>query len=519
LILSLINYMISIRETIHKIFYILYFICIIKAQTHINSDPFYLLITEKAQFQNPSANQSTLFRPLFYSTDSLAFSFMFRNETYFNDNAPNQENMDVRYFGKGIGNFTSVEVSANSPYFSLLFEPYMRNNHFVEVQDVDNREDLFKVLNDRSLSTNLSEAKHPFNFLAFFHFKGLGFGWHKGNRWWGPGIHSSLQMTNNTQPLMGHIIGTIKEHRIGPFGFYGLYTFARLNQKKGDEAKYFTSLNGRGTWYGPINFTLGFSRNYITGGAKNLSNYEWSEKDARLIVFEGLLTSNIINNEYTVGGHDVWDQTLSMYSIITLPNRNLKIYAEIGMNDNRMYFGDLLSQPDHSMATIFGIRDYGIGIKNFVWGFEWVNLMMTYSSRHRPTGKGIWYDKTIYDYSTYMGRRWGAHSGSDSDDWYFYAGYLSEKFMLIPGLNYERHGIVTHRPAEVKIELRLDTRYKYKDIWFGIYYENQFEAFLGFPDYYYEDKSGNPIDSSDGKLANARKTNTLILSINKIINF
>ena len=91
--------------------------------------------------------------------------------------------------------------------------------------------------------------------------------------------------------------------------------------------------------------------------------------------------------------------------------------------------------------------------------------------------------------------------------------------MVIPALNYERHGIVSHRPAEVKLELRLDTRYKYKDIWFGIYYEKQFEAFLGFPNYFYENDQGQPIDASKGKLANSRRTTTLILSLSKIINF
>ena len=53
---------------------------------------------------------------------------------------------------------------------------------------------------------------------------------------------------------------------------------------------------------------------------------------------------------------------------------------EIGFNDNRMYFADLISQPDHSMATIIGIRDYGIAnYKNWIWGLEWTNLMITYS--------------------------------------------------------------------------------------------------------------------------------------------
>ena len=185
-----------------------------------------------------------------------------------------------------------------------------------------------------------------------------------------------------------------------------------------------------------------------------------------------------------------------------------------------MYFADFLSQPDHSMATVFGVRDYGIGNKkNWAWGFEWTNLMITYTSRHRPTGPGTWYERELYDYSSYYGRRWGAHSGTDSDDWYIYAGYLSDKLMVIPALNYERHGIVSHRPAEVKMEFRLDTRYKYKDIWFGIYYEKQFEAFLGFPEYFHVDAQGNQIDASEGMLANTRRTNTLTITISKTVDF
>ena len=100
-----------------------------------------------------------------------------------------------------------------------------------------------------------------------------------------------------------------------------------------------------------------------------------------------------------------------------------------------------------------------------------------------------------------------------------FAGYLSDKLIFIPSINYERHGIVSNRPAEVKIEVRFDIRYKINNTWFGIYYEKQNEMFLGFPDYFYEDKFGNPIDSSTGILANSRLTNTLHFSINKIIEF
>ena len=69
----------------------------------------------------------------------------------------------------------------------------------------------------------------------------------------------------------------------------------------------------------------------------------------------------MLENEYTVGGHDLWDQTLSGYVSIIFPKRNIKLYSELGFNDNRMYFADLLSQPDHTMATVIGFRARGQG--------------------------------------------------------------------------------------------------------------------------------------------------------------
>ena len=488
------------------------------SQTFIPSDPYYLILSEKKQFDEKLPIMSNNFRPIFFKSDTTAFSINFKNQFYYNNNAPNQENMDVRYFSKGMGDFFSVRLSMNSRYFSFIAEPYKISSKHFKVDQIS-RTGPFQVLNDRELIGSQKPISHGIrNFLAFIHYKGIGFGWHAGNRWWGPGIHTSLQMTNNTSPIPAQIIGTIQELKVGSLGFYGLYSFSNLSEEGNKIPKYFTSLNGQITWYGSAIISIGFSRNYLSGGY-NLTGYKWKKEDAKKIVFEGLFTSSLLDNEYSIGGHDLWDQTLSMYASLTYPKRRLKIYTELGLNDNRMYFADFLSQPDHSMATIIGIRDYGLGGENnIVWGAEWSNIMITYSSRHRLIG-GSWYDKPLYNFSTFKNRRWGAHSGGDSDDWYFYLGYLTDKLMIIPALNYERHGIVTYRPAEVKIEFRLDTRYKYNNIWFGIYYEKQLEAFLGFPDFYYMDKLGNPIDSIDGELANTRRTNTFILSISKLINF
>jgi hypothetical protein len=502
--------------------FIAFFIFILEmhSQNFFPADPYFLIDHEKKQFNGSLQLQPNIFRPIFTPSDSLSFTAIIRNEKYYNTNAPNQENMDIRYFSKGSASFTSFQLSINSPYLLFIMEPYMMKYNSRPVKNI-NRSGVFSVLNDQELNTSTLKSNNNLrNFLAFFHYKGLGIGWHQGNRWWGPGIHTTLQMTNNTAPFPAQIIGTMKEIRIGKIGLLGLYTFSNLNNKKGSEAKYYTAFNGQLTWYGPLILSLGFSRNYLTGGA-SISGYNWTEEDARKIIFEGIFTSNLIDSEYTVGGHDLWDQQISGYLSIIFPKRNLKIYSEVGFNDNRMYYADFLSQPDHSMATVIGVRDYGLSKNsNILWGLEWTNIMITYSSRHRGRlGAGTWYSRKLYDYNSYKGRRWGAHSGSDSDDLYIYAGYKSNKLMLMPGFNYERHGIVSHRPAEVKIEYRFDFRYKYNNIWFGLYLERQFEAFLGFPDYFYVDNLGNPIDSSEGNLASTRKTNTLIFSISRTINF
>ena len=82
--------------------------------------------------------QSNIFRPIYYNADSTSFSINIRSETYYNDNVPNQENMDVRYFSKGIGSFNSLQISFNSPYLSFMAEPYLIPNKFNSIFDNKN---------------------------------------------------------------------------------------------------------------------------------------------------------------------------------------------------------------------------------------------------------------------------------------------------------------------------------------------------------------------------------------------
>lgn len=109
---------------------------------------------------------------------------------------------------------------------------------------------------------------------------------------------------------------------------------------------------------------------------------------------------------------------------------------------------------------------------------------------------GPWYNRATYDYSKYDGRHWGAHSGPDSDDFTIYFGWTGKNISVIPTFNYERHGLQepviqiesgrTESPInaypEVKIEFRLDLRYKYKDYLINLYLERESVNNLEFLD-------------------------------------
>ena len=58
---------------------------------------------------------------------------------------------------------------------------------------------------------------------------------------------------------------------------------------------------------------------------QNLSNLKYLEissiakeglNKAKMLIFEKVFTSNLIDADYTVGGHDYWDQTISAFVVL-----------------------------------------------------------------------------------------------------------------------------------------------------------------------------------------------------------
>ena len=153
---------------------------------------------------------------------------------------------------------------------------------------------------------------------------------------------------------------------------------------------------------------------------------------------------------------------------------NLQIFFEIGFNDHLHNLYELRSHWDVSAAYLYGVRKKGLfGVKNIVFGVEYLDLIQRTFSDHRGT-TASWFDEDLYKNNTYLGRRWSAHSGSDSDDFYLFLGYEGRNWTILPAFNYERHGVVYHFPPEVKLELRLSLIYRYNNWVFDLYYENEY---------------------------------------------
>ncbi len=477
---------------IFKIYkYLLFIITIcfgyLYGQHLISSNPSEIIFYEKIKFLNQNYNKSLTIRPLYIINNENIFSISIYSDFFINDNRPNLENMGNKWVGKGLGSFTGINLFYANKYIIMNIEPYYYNSQNEDVNETNRypaysfeAPNIFNVLNDNRYFKNEPYRDIGFRESSIFlHHKKFGIGISNSNMWWGPGLHSSLTMTNNTTGFPHLMIGTINEKIIGKIGINLRYYFSQLKKIKG--SPYFSALTFSSRIFSKPTITFGLTRNYLSGGLP--TDREFSMLDAALLPFESLFIDQKIKN-YPTGwdAHDNWDQTMSGYITIEDFDSGLIFFIELGTDDHRQNLMDLRSQPDHTMASIIGIRKYGIfNDDSFFAGFEYANIKYTYT--HKFRGIGSWWWRDFYEYSTYDGRRWAAHSGSDSDDFYFYFGYDNNSWSFTPGFNYERHGIITGNPPEQKFEFRLDLKFSYKKYRFKIYYErellNNFEFIPG----------------------------------------
>ncbi|MEE9572978.1 MAG: capsule assembly Wzi family protein, partial [Candidatus Neomarinimicrobiota bacterium] len=417
---------------------VLFIINSLSAQLYIPADSFDLLFTEQKIMMGGDDHGSLMIRPVIPQIKQSrgVWSLKLRNEFFYNSDAPNLENTSNRWIGKGVSFFTSANIAYNSEFIFASIEPYYfisQNNDYIEPQ----RLPIFSQLND-----NRPHIETPYTSIGireaqlYLNFNGFGGGFSNANMWWGPGFHSSLMMTNNTTGFGHLMLGTINEKRIKNWGFNGRYVLSKFDKKNASKP-YYSGFIINATYYSIPTITVGFARAFLSGG-KN-TNADISLLEAALLPFEIVKIERPNNQEDLL---NPVDQTFTGYINLRFPKSGTVLYLEWGRNEGYKSFEDFILTPDHSDAFTIGVRKYGLFNNiNFFAATEYTNI--AHSSFWKMKATNDWYSNSQFDYYTYDGRLWAAHSGPDSDDLTILIGYSNKGLSIIPSFNYERHSL-TH---------------------------------------------------------------------------
>ena len=364
------------------------------------------------------------------SENKNAISLSFKQSFYLNTNIPNLENNNGIYLPKGYGSYSLIQLEYFSKHVYLSTSPIIRHNIvFKSKQNI--KKGQFSVLNDVENNFHPSTFK---NTGIQFHYKGLSIGYGNWNMWWGPGIHNSIIMTNNSEGFYHNFIGTTNFINLSKNLSVNLkYITSDAIQNNLSQKFYLSSL----FFNIKYNFLeIGYSRNILSGGYPDL---KWNKKDA----FLSIVSSKKMK---------YWDTIDDIYILANIPQET-EIFLEIGSPNRSFGLNNPTFFQDHSRGVNFGFRKKDVfDNKNILIGAEYLKLIQSIYYNILPSSN--WYDNIKYNYSSYKNRRWAAHSGSDSDDLLLYLGYLKNSSGILYGINIERHGVTYKFPPEFKIESR-----------------------------------------------------------------
>jgi len=239
------------------------------------------------------------------------------------------------------------------------------------------------------------------------------------NIWLGPGIYSSLIMSNNAQGFLHTNIFTNKPLKtfIGDFEFSLINGHLTQNYEQGYEIN-----NLRKTWqssykrylnlatfiYKPLGFSnikLGINRVFYTTTDKN-ADFSKLIETKNLLIFNSLFRNQYRDDNLPI------DQILSVFTRILFPKSNSEVYFEYGLNDGSSNLRELNLDLSHSSASIFGIKKIQKINKNKFISINFEATRMSQTPSYILRNAGDWYEHgTISEGYTNENQILGAGSG------------------------------------------------------------------------------------------------------------
>jgi hypothetical protein len=216
------------------------------------------------------------------------------------------------------------------------------------------------------------------------------------NIWLGPGLYSSLIMSNNAQGFNHYKITTNRPLKtpIGSLEFNIIGGTLTSNRIAGFENKflkvsdidpYTRYLNVISITYNPIfskNVFLGINRAFQQPTQNNPSN---KLSDYYLIALKPLYRNQYEDNAQYI------DQLISGFAKFLFPKENAEVYFEYGWNDGSSNFRDLVLDMSHSAASIYGFKKIQYLNNNSYLNFEVEATQMSQRPTYLFRNAGNWY--------------------------------------------------------------------------------------------------------------------------------
>jgi len=314
---------------------------------------------------------------------------------------------------------------------------------------------------------------------------GVSLGLSTENLWWGPGMYSSLLMSNNAPGFLHFTFNTVKPIKT-PIGSFEWQLIAgRLSE---DTSRLFENFhmkpgNALNDWRFLSGIVLTYQPKWVPGLFLGVTRaFQFYEKDLDLqsANFFGkyipVLSDVFISNENIETARNR-DQLLSVFTRWLFPKSNAELYFEFGYNDHPTNMRDLVINPEHSAAYIAGVRKM-VPLEKGKWlDFTAEITQMAQTTDYLVRNPGNWYihGQVLQGY-TNQNQILGAGSGLGNNVQTITGSFLSGWDKI--GIKFQR---IQHdpgalaAPAVPALGLRKN---KWNDMALGLFGQLQYHRFI-----------------------------------------
>jgi hypothetical protein len=221
------------------------------------------------------------------------------------------------------------------------------------------------------------------------------------NLWWGPGINSSLLMSNNAPGFLHAFIRTNKPIKtpIGNIEFNLIGAKLESNNTMGYENNHLQSRSIDDNWRYLNSYAISWQPKWVKGLFLGMTRSLQQYGDQAFKVNGGLLSKYIpvlglaVQKANNLGDDTLKrDQLASFFLRWAFPKSQMEFYIEYGYNDYGLNIRDYLLGPSHSTAYTVGVRKLIKQINSKYIQLEAELTQMSQSPDYLVRDAGNWYE-------------------------------------------------------------------------------------------------------------------------------